>query len=248
MPSLIRSILRNHLRLKPALEPAKAYDFWSVEYENQPNNLMMKLDEEIFCSFIHPIDLTNKKIADIGCGTGRHWATLYNKNPASLSGYDVSAGMLQQLKQKFPGAKSHLISDNLLTTIPDGSVDCLISTLTIAHIKNIEEAIGSWKRVLKPNGNIIITDFHPTMLIKGGKRSFQHDKQTYIVTNYIHTLSKIKKNFIEDGFTLINEVEIRLIEKFKPFYEIQNALHVYERFKGTPIIYGIHLNKSLATN
>jgi hypothetical protein len=45
---------------------------------------------------------------------------------------------------------------------------------------------------------------------------------------------------------VIHFIEKSIDESARPFYEKQSALHVYESWKGTPIIYGIHLKKSNA--
>src|SRR6185503_12739579 len=53
--------------------PASAYDLWAAGYDEQPGNLMLALDEEIFAEFIKEIPIAGKVVVDIGCGTGRHW-------------------------------------------------------------------------------------------------------------------------------------------------------------------------------
>jgi ubiquinone/menaquinone biosynthesis C-methylase UbiE len=155
--------------------------------------------------------------------------------------------MLHQLMRKFPDARTHLINDNLLKSVADSYFDCLITTLTIAHIKNTEEAVYSWARVLKNGGNLIITDFHPTMLTRGGKRSFRHEHGSLSVINYIHSLEKLKKIFHKYGFRIIRKEERIVDEEVKLYYDAQNALPVYYRFQGIPIIYGLHLKKHGAT-
>jgi ubiquinone/menaquinone biosynthesis C-methylase UbiE len=158
-------------------------------------------------------------------------------------GFDISAGMLHQLKLKYPNADIQLTDDNLLRTVTDSFVDCLVTTLTIAHIKNIDEAIASWSRVLKNGGDLIITDFHPTSLANGGMRSFRHRGKRLSVTNYIHPLEKVKSIFTRYGLMVVRQKEVNVNEEVKPYYESQNALSVYDRFIGIPIIYGLHLKK-----
>jgi ubiquinone/menaquinone biosynthesis C-methylase UbiE len=223
--------------------PKKAYDIWSESYDFQPGNLMLMLDERIFSALIGPISLHDKNVADIGCGTGRHWEKIYAKKPARLLGFDISAGMLQRLKLKYPDAVIHLTHDNLLGSVGNAVIDCLISTLTIAHIQNIDEAISSWARVLKTGGDLIITDFHPTSLAYGGMRSFRHRGRSLSVTNYIHPLEKLQNIFNKYNLVEVNREEINVNDEVKPYYESQNALSVYERFIGIPIIYGLHLKK-----
>jgi ubiquinone/menaquinone biosynthesis C-methylase UbiE len=231
---------------KSELAPEQAYEIWSADYDKQPGNLMLDLDERIFSDLIENIDLRDKEVADIGCGTGRHWQKIYSKNPSHLTGFDVSGSMLELLKSKFPFALTQKTTDNLLTSIPDSSIDVIISTLTIAHIKNIEEAIASWSRVLKNGGELVVTDFHPSLLANGGKRSFSHGGRSLSVKNYIHSIGKIKKTFCDAGFTLIREEEKTVNEEVRSYYETKNALAVYERFKGLPVIYGLHLRKQRA--
>jgi len=246
MITSFRAFLHKTGLSKSELPPEKAYEIWSANYDNQPGNLMLDLDERIFSDLIENIDLREKDVADIGCGTGRHWQKIYSKKPSNLIGFDVSGSMLALLKSKFPFALTQKTTDNLLTTIPDSSIDMVISTLTIAHIKNIEEAIESWSRVLKNDGELIVTDFHPTLLANGGKRSFSHGGKNLSVKNYIHTIGKIKKTFYDAGCMLIREEEKTVNKDVKSYYEKKNAIAVYERFKGLPVIYGLHLRKQSA--
>lgn len=224
-------------------DPEKAYDIWSVSYDFQSGNLMLDLDELIFSEMINIIDLENKIVADIGCGTGRHWQKIYDKKPAVVMGFDVSSGMLYQLQNKFPTAVIHQTTDNQLKMIPDLFIDCLVTTLTIAHIRNIEEAIASWSRILKDGGNLFITDFHPSMLAKGGKRSFMLNGKSHRVVNYVHPVEKVKKILSKHGFVIIKENEKVVNEEVKTYYHTQDAMPIYNRFLGIPIIYGLHLKK-----
>ncbi|HEV3225061.1 MAG TPA: hypothetical protein VGZ90_19440, partial [Puia sp.] len=65
--------------------------------------------------------------------------------------------------------------------------------------------------------------------------------------NYIHPLEKVKKIFRKHGFQVIRQEERIVDEEVRPYYEAQNALPVYYRFQGIPIIYGLHLKKQGAT-
>jgi ubiquinone/menaquinone biosynthesis C-methylase UbiE len=242
----IKSMFQKFSFLSSEMVPKEAYDIWSESYDLQPGNLMLDLDEQIFSALIEPIAFENKTVADIGCGTGRHWQKIYAKNPALVMGFDISAGMLHQLKHKYPNADIQLTDDNLLKTVADSFVDCLVTTLTIAHIKNIDEAIASWSRVLKNGGDLVITDFHPTSLANGGIRSFRHRGKNLSVTNYVHPLEKVKSIFARYGLMVVRQKEVNVNEEVKPYYESQNALSVYDRFIGIPIIYGLHLKKGYA--
>lgn len=222
---------------------AEAYDLWSEDYDVQPGNLMLDLDEILFPKMVRQQIIHNKAVADIGCGTGRHWTKILQIQPLSLTGFDVSEGMLNKLQAKFPGANTHKITDDLLSNVHEASFDTIISTLTVAHIENIEQALQAWCRILKPVADVIITDFHPKLLAFGGKRTFRHHNERLAVKNYVHDVNTIKDALKRNGFRLMTEEEIRIDETLKPYYEQQNALKVYEQFEGFPVIYGIHLRR-----
>jgi ubiquinone/menaquinone biosynthesis C-methylase UbiE len=247
MIETIRSLLNKTAFKNTPKSSIQAYEIWSETYDKQPGNLMLDLDEKIFADLIETIDLKNKGIADIGCGTGRHWEKLYKKQPAFVMGFDVSTGMLRQLLRKYPAALTHHTTDNLMKQIPDNFVDCLVTTLTIAHIEDIEEGISAWSRVVKQNGDLVITDFHPEMLARGGKRSFRQGNRSLSVKNFIHSLEKLERILTKYNFSIVKRVERKVDEKVKNYYESQQAVSVYNRFFGTPVIYGIHLRKNRAT-
>src|SRR5437773_5086681 len=175
------------------IDPAHAYDLWSLNYDDQPGNLMLDLDEKIVTDILKDIPIKDKVVVDVGCGTGRHWPKLIGAQPSRLIGFDASEGMLKILKQKFPGAETHLITGNKLGNIESNFCNVLISTLTVAHIQNIDEALKEWDRILKTGSDIIITDYHPEALARGGKRTFQNKGKTIAVKNYIHFIETIQQ-------------------------------------------------------
>ena len=245
MVTSIRNFIKHRFFSRPLAEKnsAEAYDLWSANYDAQPGNLMLDLDEILFSNLLHKIKIQHKTIADIGCGTGRHWPKIFQLQPQSLTGFDVSQGMLDKLKEKYPPAHIHQIKDDLFTSIPGASFDTIISTLTVAHIKNLQLALQAWCRILKAEGEIIITDFHPKLLAVGGKRTFTHNKRSVSVRNFVHSIDTIKNTLHSNGFRVIAEEEMRIDETVKHYYAQQNALPVYKQFKGFPVIYGIHLRR-----
>jgi ubiquinone/menaquinone biosynthesis C-methylase UbiE len=201
----------------------------------------------VFTALLHPLDIKAHTVADIGCGTGRHWQKIMAAGPKRLIGFDVSANMLSVLQKKFPQAETYLIKGHLLAPLQTGSCDLLISTLTIAHIENAAAALQEWARVLKPGGHMIITDYHPAALSKGAKRTFFHNGKTVAVKNYVHPVDEIIAIAKQ-----LNLQEIRLIEKniddsMQHYYEKQNAVAVFEKWKGMPVIYALCLKKNNGT-
>ncbi|NCD69055.1 class I SAM-dependent methyltransferase [Mucilaginibacter agri] len=237
----------NHFRFTkpvPDTPSETAYDLWAAEYDRQPDNLMLALDEQIFGSLLKTIDLKDKIVADMGCGTGRHWSKLFKGQPARLTGYDVSGGMLDELKRKYPQADIVKLTGDLVPQLNDNSLDIIVSTLTVAHIDNIDDVVNAWVKALKPEAAVIITDFHPEALAMGGKRTFSVQNQKITIHNNVHPVSMLINKLAAHGFG-ITALEERLVdESVKHYYEKKNALGVYEKFKGRPIIYGMCLSRT----
>jgi ubiquinone/menaquinone biosynthesis C-methylase UbiE len=244
--ALKNMILKN---VFPAREmtSAGAYDLWAKSYDNQHGNLLMDMDEAIVAQLLSEVTITNKQIADIGCGTGRHWPKLFRQHPAGITGFDVSAGMLDRLHQKFPTAHTRQIKNDLFNGVATAGYDVILSTLTVGYIENIGEALQAWSRILKPRGDIIITDFHPNALAFGGNRTFEHNNRQIAIKNFVHYVSDIEEILLQNNFRVVNKIEHSVGESVKHYYTAKNALHVYEKFKDSRIIYGIHLRRGYDT-
>jgi len=211
--------------------PDAAYDLWAADYDFQPDNMMLAWDEEIFSDLLSNMDLQNKIIADIGCGTGRHWNKISAHYPKKLIGFDVSEGMLKMLKQKFPQAETHHLLKDDLNELENESCNIIFSTLTIAHIENAEKALQEWVRILTPGGEIIITDYHPTALTKGGKRTFNYNGKTIAVKNYVHSIEKLKTIARQLDLKVFRLVEKSIDESARPFYEKKMHFQCMKRGK-----------------
>lgn len=224
-------------------DPRKAYNLWAGGYDSQSGNLMLDLDEKLFSELIDPLHIKGAVVADIGCGTGRHWTKLLDKQPSRIVGFDVSEEMLGKLNAKFPSAETHLLAPDNFVEMPNSSCNLVISTLTIAHIQDSFSALSEWERVLADGGDIVITDYHPAVLEKGGQRTFHHNGRTFAVKNFIHTVDSIRELARQLQLKEIRFIEKIIDESLKGWYEQQNALAVYDKYRGSPVIYGIHFKK-----
>lgn len=225
------------------VDPKQGYDFWAKNYDDQPYNLMFRLDELIFRDLLGKLDLKDKNIVDFGCGTGRHWKAILEKGPCELVGYDISEAMLSFVREKYPGAKVYVSADNTIRQSTEDSVDVIISTLTITHVKNLKFLFDKWDRALKKDGMVLITDYHADAIKKGGNRSFPHNGITLSLQIYEHPLDKIIAGARQLGWELNTIVEKAIGEDERPFYERLNAMHTFENFKGVNVIYGVLLQK-----
>lgn len=241
----IKKYLPKSLRIGriPETEAGPAYDLWAADYDNQNTNMMLDLDDVLFHRLLASVDIIGKRVADIGCGTGRHWHKLLQMQPRQITGFDASAGMLSRLKEKYPQADTELVTNDMLMNIPTDSFDVIVSTLTVSYIKQLDNSLLNWCRIVKNCGDIIITDFHPQALDMGCQRTFKHQGRHIAIRNFAHQLAGIKAVMRLKNWEIVNEQQIVIDHSLKHYYESHNALHLYQRLEGVPIIYGLHFKQ-----
>jgi ubiquinone/menaquinone biosynthesis C-methylase UbiE len=236
-----RGLVRR-LRTAARADPASAYDLWSSTYDEDRENLLVLLDEAMFEGLLGAVNVRGRTVIDVGCGTGRHWDRILARGPAALIGYDASPGMRVQLKRKYPHAIVHLANGHLLANTPPQSCDLVVSTLALSHIQTGLEAFGEWARVLRGRGEVLITDFHPAAA-EMSETTFSVGKRVITVKTYVHPMPKLKAAIAQSGLELLTFRETVLDESMRHRYERARMGRIFERMRGVPLLYGMHLRK-----
>lgn len=110
---------------------------------------------------MHRLDLnSHERILDLGCGTGTLIQRLLHLAPEiEIVGLDPSAEMLNIARQKLPKSVELQVGSADSIPFPNESFDLIISTNAFHYFRNPSQAIQEAKRVLKPNGHLVITDW-----------------------------------------------------------------------------------------
>jgi SAM-dependent methyltransferase len=102
----------------------------------------------------------NERILDLGCGTGTLIERLLELTPEiEIVGLDSSTEMLNVARQKLPESVELQVGSADSIPYPDESFDRVISTSAFHYFRNPDRSIREAKRVLKPNGRLVITDW-----------------------------------------------------------------------------------------
>ena len=118
-----------------AVSPSDAFDIWAQFYDEQPNPLLAL--ERRFLSRMLP-DVSGLDVLDAGCGTGRWLQILASHGPASLTGVDTSAEMLQRASEKL-GAKSTLrLGSCTALPVQSTSADLVLASFVLSYLDSVE--------------------------------------------------------------------------------------------------------------
>lgn len=103
------------------------------------------------------------KVLDLGCGTGLELEFYFRLMPtAQVTGIDLSAGMLQALRQKFPQRELELICGSYFDVpFGEGQFDASVSVESLHHFTKAEKVPLYSKLLhgLKPQGYFVLTDY-----------------------------------------------------------------------------------------
>lgn len=225
------------------MAPSEAFDLWSATYDDQATNPLLLLDDDLTDRFLANVPLEDMVIVDVGCGSGRRWPKLLARRPRRLIGFDASAGMLARLKAKYPDADLHHVTDHHLPNTLSESCDFIISTLTFGYITDAEGAFREWARVLKPAGEVVLTDLHPDAATRNS-RSFRQGDRTIAIRHQSRSLTSIAAAAAHSGLKVMRSETGVVGESVRPAYEAANALGLYLEQEGSALMFGMHLAKS----
>ncbi|MBU1164532.1 class I SAM-dependent methyltransferase [Patescibacteria group bacterium] len=95
-------------------------------------------------------------VLDAGCHSGDLTIILKKNFNCSITGMDLSKDAIGYAKQRFPSI--NFISGDISSNVPfrDNSFDFVSAFDVLEHIPNINNAIKELKRVLKPDGYLIV--------------------------------------------------------------------------------------------
>lgn len=102
------------------------------------------------------------KVLDLGCGTGLELAYYYALNPtASVTGIDLSEGMLKALKAKFPEKALTLVCGSYFDVPLGSGYDGAVSVESLHHFTQAEKTAlyTRLRAALKDGGCFVLTDY-----------------------------------------------------------------------------------------
>jgi ubiquinone/menaquinone biosynthesis C-methylase UbiE len=146
------------------------YDRWAVVYDHDRNPLQA-IEEPVVRAALDEVRGLN--VLDLGCGTGRHALWLAEQG-ANVTAVDFSEGMLAEARQKPFADRVNFLQHDLHNPLPfgDSQFDAVVSGLVLEHINDLPRLFGEIRRVINPEGRVVISAMHPAMFLRGSQARF----------------------------------------------------------------------------
>ena len=183
--------------------------------------------EHLHRYFICEEIVKNKVVLDIACGEG-YGSKLLSKNSKFVYGVDIDSSTIKKAVEKYDNKNIKFLTGST-SKIPldDNLVDVVISFETIEHHDEHQLMIDEIKRVLKPDGIVIIST--PDKSIYSDKRNYVnhfHVKELY----YYEFRDLLEKNFKK--INMYGQIYLGAISYIDKFETFKNSIVYSGNFDG----------------
>lgn len=142
---------------RKATDP-KQYDLPETQWhirgaDDSPSRKYLR---ESLDSFVEADAIKDKKILDIGSGTGHLFNWLREKGAINIQGIDPSDMNIKISKEKYPWATSRLSTLKEFSKINEQKFDTAFAIMIIEHIENLQEAFHEIHTLLADSGKLIL--------------------------------------------------------------------------------------------
>ncbi|MBI4419967.1 MAG: class I SAM-dependent methyltransferase [Gemmatimonadetes bacterium] len=218
------------------LDVREAYPLWAAGYDLE--NPVTMLDLLAVAELSPPV--VNRRLLDAACGTGRRLTASSIDAPALAVGLDLSWDMLLAGRGHLPDFARLIQADIRRLPVAPGTMDIIWCRLALSHVRDLRGPYGEFRRVAASGATLIVTDFHPTALRAGHRRTFRGaDGVLRAVESHPHTPDAHTAAARAVGFSPTQLREYRVGPQVRPLYEAASYLDRYEEDLGLPLVFGL---------
>jgi ubiquinone/menaquinone biosynthesis C-methylase UbiE len=155
--------LRDRGVLVEQVSTATVYGQASAGYDADAGGGLFAVDEPVVAEYLAGRE--PGVALDAACGTGRFAGFLARRGHLVI-GVDSSPDMLAHARQRVPEARFHVAELDSLP-LPDDCVDVIVCALALDHVARLDPVLAEFARVLRPGGDLVISDIHHELLTRG---------------------------------------------------------------------------------
>jgi SAM-dependent methyltransferase len=192
-----------------------AYQQLSAGYDAEDNGLFA-MDEPVVAEYLSGRE--PGVALDAACGTGRY-AEFLAKRGYQVIGVDSSPDMLARARQRVPEGEFRL-GDLDRLPLPDDSADLVVCALALEHVPHLEPVLAEFARVLRPGGDLVISDVHHELITRGSVMSARGPAgEPCIAATYRHQLGDYLRPALSLGLQVRRCEEPRAVPSAGPLPE-----------------------------
>lgn len=212
----------------------EGYERWAPSYDQGPNPVLAREER-----YIEPLiaDLHGKNLLDLACGTGRWLQKAIARGGADCGvGVDCSDAMLQFARTK-PSIQTRLIqADCLSLPFPSRCFDLLICSFALAHIADLQKMLRECARVIKADGEVVISDLHPEAFARGWRTGFRDAGSAIQIETFPRSEDEIIRTFRAAGLACLACESLFLGEPEKQIFVTAGKMDEFAEASQVPAV------------
>jgi malonyl-CoA O-methyltransferase len=211
-----------------ATSTLEAYERWAPVYPPVAHNPLMRAEQRSMLEVWPNVD--GMRVLDLACGSGRYSHLLCEANAAQVVALDFCMGMLEQV-----AAAARVRASMMQLPFRAAVFDTVVSGLAVGHATDIRQWMSEVARVLRPEGNLVYSDFHSEAIRAGMTRSFKDSADvTWMVPHQVYDLSCQQDAMAAAGLTIETVREIRMGMELNEAFP--GSEQVYRKWYGVPVV------------
>jgi ubiquinone/menaquinone biosynthesis C-methylase UbiE len=144
--------------------------------------------------------VAGKKVLDAACGLGYGIEILSRAGAAAVTGVDLDPEAIAEAKSRIGEHAKELVAGDLRKLpFEDDSFDVVISFETIEHVEEPEKALAELRRVLRPDGVLVISSPNPDAYV-GHNEHHVHEFRPAELRDAVSSLFQNVTGFRQDAW------------------------------------------------
>ena len=144
--------------------------------------------------------VAGKEVLDASCGTGYGLEILSEAGATAVTGVDISAEAIASAESRFGKYAAALVEADLRELpFEDDSFDVIVSFETIEHIEEPQRALAELRRVLRPDGVLVVSSPNPEAYV-GHNEHHVHEFRPAALREAVGGLFANARGFRQDAW------------------------------------------------
>jgi ubiquinone/menaquinone biosynthesis C-methylase UbiE len=218
---------------RECLSVEEAYQRWAAAYDCTPNPLLHL--EERWLKILLPT-VNDRRVLDLGCGTGRWLEYLLANGASGGVGVDSSAAMLRVATTKASIRSWVVRADCLQLPLVSAAFDIAVCSFALGHLSSLVPMALELARVLKKGADLFLADLHPAAYARGWRPGFRDDAGAVQIKMEHYSIETVTSCFCSVGFALSFPHEFFFGEPERPIFIQSGKEKVFETASQIPAI------------
>ena len=211
-----------------ATSTLRAYERWAPVYPPVAHNPLMRAEQHSMLQMWPNVQ--GRCVLDLACGSGRYSRLLREAHAAHVVALDFCMAMLEQVANA-----NRVCAGMMQLPFRPAVFDAVVSGLAVGHATDIHQWMSEVARVLRPQGNLVYSDFHSQAIGAGMTRSFKDaDDVSWTVPHQTYDLSCQRMAMAAAGLTVETVKELRMGMELNEAFP--GSEQVYRQWHGVPVV------------